>query len=165
MNELTLSHHGIFGQKWGKRNGPPYPLGENDLSAAERKADTGDIKRVKRDSKGHIIKEDYNSMNDTDLRKTVERMELENRYLRAVDASKGKTFLEKAASTINTTGQILDGIDKTSRFITGESFVKNIAGMFIKDKFLEEAKSMAEEDLTSAVKRLNLEKAFVKAHK
>lgn len=21
-----LSHHGIDGQKWGKRNGPPYPL-------------------------------------------------------------------------------------------------------------------------------------------
>ena len=21
-----LYHHGIFGQKWGKRNGPPYPL-------------------------------------------------------------------------------------------------------------------------------------------
>lgn len=21
-----LSHHGIQGQKWGKQNGPPYPL-------------------------------------------------------------------------------------------------------------------------------------------
>ena len=24
--EDELYHHGIFGQKWGKRNGPPYPL-------------------------------------------------------------------------------------------------------------------------------------------
>lgn len=28
-NELYLKHHGIQGQKWGKRNGPPYPLSEN----------------------------------------------------------------------------------------------------------------------------------------
>lgn len=30
-----LIHHGILGQKWGKRNGPPYPLGEGDHSRKE----------------------------------------------------------------------------------------------------------------------------------
>lgn len=33
-----LYHHGISGQKWGKRNGPPYPLDDDDHSAAEKKA-------------------------------------------------------------------------------------------------------------------------------
>ena len=33
-----LRHHGIKGQKWGVRNGPPYPLGVSDHSASERKA-------------------------------------------------------------------------------------------------------------------------------
>ena len=33
-----LSHHGILGQKWGKRNGPPYPLGSSDHSSSEKKA-------------------------------------------------------------------------------------------------------------------------------
>lgn len=33
-----LEHHGILGQKWGKRQGPPYPLGASDHSAAEKKA-------------------------------------------------------------------------------------------------------------------------------
>ncbi len=33
-----LAHHGILGQKWGKRNGPPYPLGSGDHSASEKKA-------------------------------------------------------------------------------------------------------------------------------
>jgi len=36
--ELYLMHHGIFGQRWGKRNGPPYPLGASDHSASEKKA-------------------------------------------------------------------------------------------------------------------------------
>ena len=36
--ELYLMHHGIAGQRWGKRNGPPYPLGESDHSASEKKA-------------------------------------------------------------------------------------------------------------------------------
>ncbi|MBR1703106.1 MAG: hypothetical protein IJ716_14360 [Lachnospiraceae bacterium] len=33
-----LTHHGILGQKWGKRNGPPYPLGGGDYTEAEKKA-------------------------------------------------------------------------------------------------------------------------------
>lgn len=33
-----LVHHGILGQKWGKKNGPPYPLGVSDHSASEKKA-------------------------------------------------------------------------------------------------------------------------------
>lgn len=33
-----LAHHGIQGQKWGKRYGPPYPLSPSTHSAAEKKA-------------------------------------------------------------------------------------------------------------------------------
>lgn len=42
-----LYHHGILGQKWGRKNGPPYPLGASDHSAAEKKAGwTKSIKKL-----------------------------------------------------------------------------------------------------------------------
>ena len=39
MYEDELYHHGILGQKWGKKNGPPYPLDAKDHSASEKKAE------------------------------------------------------------------------------------------------------------------------------
>lgn len=40
MNNIyeELYHHGILNQKWGVKNGPPYPLRGGDYSESERKA-------------------------------------------------------------------------------------------------------------------------------
>lgn len=35
---MELSHHGILGQKWGERNGPPYPLKGGDYTPTQKKA-------------------------------------------------------------------------------------------------------------------------------
>ena len=36
LDQNYLSHHGILGQKWGKKNGPPYPLSSDQHSMAEK---------------------------------------------------------------------------------------------------------------------------------
>ncbi|MCC8160268.1 MAG: hypothetical protein LIO53_02955 [Oscillospiraceae bacterium] len=48
-------HHGILGQKWGVKHGPPYPLGGGNYSGAEKRATY--TKKKKRNSvynKKHI---------------------------------------------------------------------------------------------------------------
>lgn len=57
MRSAYLQHHGIVGQKWGHRQGPPYPLDPGKHSSAEKKAgwrkslDDGDKKEDKKSVK------------------------------------------------------------------------------------------------------------------
>lgn len=46
-----LAHHGILGQKWGHKNGPPYPLDVDDHSAKEKKAGWRESLHKKREQK------------------------------------------------------------------------------------------------------------------
>lgn len=43
-NDSELAHHGIKGQKWGERNGPPYPL-DKGKSSVEKTSEGGKIVR------------------------------------------------------------------------------------------------------------------------
>lgn len=50
-NPSYLAHNGILGQKWGKKNGPPYPLDYSDHSPEEkRKNDKTLLSRYKKNN-------------------------------------------------------------------------------------------------------------------
>jgi len=53
-----LAHHGILGQKWGKRNGPPYPLKGGSYTPTERKA----IKEARKKKYSRYNKKHYDEV-------------------------------------------------------------------------------------------------------
>lgn len=62
-----LVHHGIKGQKWGVKQGPPYPLDESDHTAAEKKADRNIVKKGTEFQRISTVKEKHPNKDRTYL--------------------------------------------------------------------------------------------------
>lgn len=58
LMESYLEHHGILGQKWGVKNGPPYPLGGGDYTRTEIKA----IKQARKSKYSRYNKRHYDQI-------------------------------------------------------------------------------------------------------
>lgn len=115
-----LYHHGIKGQEHGVRNGPPYPLSRK-VSTGKRlikkiSNTTADIKKnhaehleekkkrkaLKRSNESER-KQDPKTMTDDELRKAIDRMDLEIRFkqkyntLNPQKVSRGKKMMDDLA--------------------------------------------------------------------
>jgi hypothetical protein len=120
-NRNVLKHHGIEGQKWGVKNGPPYPLDEKTA------------KKVKSKSKEEAMKSGKASevdaykfeMSNDEIRQAINRIELYNKLddLKIKEISPNKKKLnvspKKIVSLINptakTTSNILDTVIKIKK--------------------------------------------------
>lgn len=69
MYNDELYHHGIFGQKWGKRNGPPYPLAPEKHSIREKRSGWRKSLNNKKEDKVTVLTFDHPDSKYFDSRK------------------------------------------------------------------------------------------------
>ena len=95
-----LYHHGILGMRWGKKNGPPYPLSNSDKSSLEKSLDYKTKKQKKRKSKDSI-----KDLSDSELKEKIARLELEKKYKDLLSGEgkkkihKGRKFVKDVLET------------------------------------------------------------------
>ena len=132
---MELQHHGILGQKWGKRNGPPYPLSASKYSSMEKKLN----KRLSR--------------LDRKIEKIDSRQLKANKYQRKADAKKYGLFSnqEKAQKYQSKASEKQYKINKQRYSVTKEidKIVKNYdqkyPGLFdIPDSYIDAGKRYAQ---------------------
>lgn len=124
MENTYLVHHGILGQKWGKKNGPPYPLDFSKLSAAERKEAKAES-ITKGDIKTASAYNNKNYYNDAELNALINRFDLNSKLSQKVsslDTDKISNGLKKIDKIANTVGTVSNLVNKVGGGI--ESFNK-----------------------------------------
>lgn len=114
MNNTELYHHGIDGQRWGIKHGPPYPLSRKESRAIKkrekmRKKNLEKMQKIRRESRA-ATKERHTSykkagkaakkMTNADLNATIERLQREETYRRLVSREKEEKAATKAAKKL-----------------------------------------------------------------
>lgn len=140
-----LAHHGVAGQKWGQRNGPPYPLDEKAHSASEKKAGwKKSLDRVARDyAEGNagtgtrlatsiIDKRGLAGLltSQTHRKRRVARLEEKAKKAAAEDKTKKAEKLKTKASAQKQKNADMDAYFKktsTSKLVVQELLLKGIA--------------------------------------
>lgn len=141
--ERELYHHGIIGQKWGDRNGPPYPLDKKNYNAAEKRA-------LKKSKKLNSDAEDSLKRYD---RKQRNQKIIENAFEKSEKNGKDKANISPAEAIGKNT---VDALNRTSN-------VRNKIKNFNKDNANEydAVSKMSDNELRERINRMNLEKQYI----
>lgn len=138
----SLYHHGIKGMKWGKKNGPPYPLAEKVAARIKKTAKKAEKIKKEKKAADRRIKQ-IPKLSDKELDSRINRLEKEKKLrdlereratvYRGTKASKSvvRTFGEKAARTIVTGLAIAAGKKVADKIVPGAG---NVIDNLIKKK-------------------------------
>lgn len=147
---LSLKHHGILGMKWGRRNGPPYPLGASDHSASEKKAgwqkSLSDGESASARKKARYVRKESKKV-DKYYKKDIKRADketarAEKKYSKA--AEKGSSRAEKLAELYR---------DKA---VDSEALKR------VKEKELEQLRNMSLKDIQDEKQKTKEQGKFLK---
>lgn len=152
-----LEHHQILGAKWGKKNGPPYPLGSGDHSSSEKKAAAAAGVKVGKDSgKGSI--ENVKKKKKAPLTEEEKRLKAEEARLKG-DSKNINKYMDKLTTDelrdAQTRAQIKKSLseekqskaekDKRDAMLSGD-----------KEKVKEYATKMTYNELSEAMNKVDL---------
>lgn len=152
METTYLKHHGILGQKWGVKNGPPYPLTGRTMSSSEKKAKKTGKRYVKVEPTE--LKRSASSMSDEELSKEVKRKGLESSYKKYQKEAK-----KAELSNLDQARQVAE-LARTSATTIEKAADDAFKEYHKYQKSQIDLSDISDEDLRKIVNRLNLEQQY-----
>lgn len=123
-----ISHHGIEGQKWGVRNGPPYPLDYNDHTKAEQKHMRKDAARLTKELNKADSARAYAMRDVTEKGRAISRRDAKIKKLRS-DNNRVKAYKEsiKESKALLRSGKGLMSKDGREVYLNNDDVKKMLA--------------------------------------
>lgn len=130
-----FEHHGRLGMKWGKRNGPPYPLDYSKLSEEERAKDKQRVKE-EGDIESVGYKKNRSYFTDQEINEVINRYQLNTRINQLsaesakMKAGKSKTqeLTEKLQKVSDVGFKLANGIQAGTNVYNNVAKVMNAFG-------------------------------------
>lgn len=172
MQDLYLVHHGVEGQHWGQRNGPPYPLNEAGkksfktwvkVKRAEMKANKILAKQAKKEAKKgqkDAYRINVDKMSDDELKAATERLKAESAYQSAVnDMIRNKQVYDQLTAKKKKTNILAEVLKKNGDKLMSE------ATSALKEYLKKNKPKTAKDILKERTEMINVEKDFYEAIK
>lgn len=124
-----LSHHGILGQKWGDKNGPPYPLKKSAYSSAEKSARKSTISRINSAINTRNKRREEERVKKAEEKKQAEeksKQEEREQLKQSVMKSRSPAMIYKHADLFTT-----DELNQLSNRLSAENKIKNLDTTFV----------------------------------
>ena len=163
-----LEHHGILGQKWGKKEGPPYPLGSGDHSSAEKSAAKAAGVKIGSDSgKGSIANVKKKSTRSKSVKKEMTEEEKRAAAVEAVKSGDRKKIakyasyltsqeLQDAENRVRNLSNITREEPREKKASKAEMEKQEVIRSGDKEKVREFADKMSYQELSEAMNRIDL---------